>query len=365
MTMHAFFDPFGSFAADEKDCGAGLRRYAFWRRHRAEPAWKRRGLNRKPKAAPKRVLVTGATGFIGRNLVYRLVERGDRVVVHARSAAKAAHLFGPHVDVVTDLAQVEARTRIDAIINLAGAPIAGAPWTRRRRALLLESRLGITHSLVALVERLAVKPTTWINASAIGYYGARAGDDALNEKSSPGIGFQAELCRRWEEAAARAADFGVKVAVLRIGVVLGAGGGALRALARPVRLFAGTVMGTGRQWFSWIHVDDLLAVIAFVLDEATLAGPLNATAPTPVRHAELMARIAAMLRRPLWPLRLPASLVRTGLGELAELFVDGQRVTPDRLLAFKFVFRYATIDAALEEALAPTPRAEAAVSGSP
>jgi len=178
-----------------------------------------------------------------------------------------------------------------------------------------------------------VKPTTWINASAIGYYGAHDGDDALNEKCGAGKGFQAELCRRWEETAARAAEHGVKVSTLRIGVVLSGDGGALPALARPVRLFAGTLLGTGRQWFSWIHVDDLLDLISFVLAEKTLAGPINATAPNPVRHDELMTTIASTLRRPLWPVRIPASILRFGLGELAELFVDGQRVTPDRLLA--------------------------------
>ncbi len=347
MITHAFFDPFGAFAGDD-----------------SAPQHQIRVRQALPDGR-ETVLVTGATGFIGRKVVERLLERGARVIVHARRAAKTAKLFGQHVDVVTEVVQVPAATRVDAIINLAGAPIAGAPWTRRRRALLLESRLGMTQELLALVERLAVKPTTWINASAIGYYGARADDDALNEKSAAGTGFQAELCRRWEETAARAADHGVKVATLRLGVVLSGDGGALTALARPVRLYAGTVLGTGRQWFSWIHIDDLLEVVCFVLDEATLAGPLNATAPTPVRHAELMAAIATALRRPLWPMRIPAGFLRAGLGELAELFVDGQRVTPERLLALKFRFRYSTIDAALEQALGPAARATAAVNGSP
>src|SRR5262245_11015783 len=205
------------------------------RRHFMAPTWQRLGLKPRRCAEPKTVLVTGATGFIGRKLVYRLVGRGDGVIVLARSAAKAADLFGPHVDLVTDLAHVPAETRVDAVINLAGEPIAGAPWTRRRRALLLESRLGVTRPLLALVERLAVKPTTWINASAIGYYGARDDDASSNEKSAAGKGFQADLCRSWEETAARAAEHGVKVSTLRIGVVLSGDGGALPALARPVR----------------------------------------------------------------------------------------------------------------------------------
>lgn len=327
--------------------------------------WQRLRLRAGRRATPKRVLVTGATGFIGRKLVYRLIERGDSVLVFARNAAKAADLFGPHADVVTDLAAVPATTRVDAIVNLAGESIAGGLWTKRRRALLLDSRLVVTEALLRLVGRLAVKPTTWVNASAIGYYGARDSDEMLHEKSASGEGFQAELCRRWEETALRAAALGSKVTLLRTGVVLSGDGGALPALVRPVQLFAGTLMGTGRQWFSWIHIDDLLDVILFALDQETLAGPFNATAPNPVRHAELMAAIAANLHRPLWPVRIPARLLRAGLGELAELFVDGQRVTPDRLLALKFTFRYATIDAALEQALAPAADTATRVRGSP
>lgn len=299
----------------------------------------------------RHVLITGATGFIGRKLVHRLVERGDRVSVFARNAAKATALFGPHATVVTNVAALPSDTRIDAIVNLAGESIAGGLWTARRRRLLLDSRLGVTDALLELVARLAVKPTTWINASAIGYYGARDGDEPAHEKTAAGTGFQAELCRRWEAAAARAATHGVKVAGLRLGVVLGGDGGALPALARPVRLFAGCIMGTGRQWFSWIHIDDLLEIVSFVLDQETLAGPINATAPVPVRYAELMATMAATLHRPLWPLKIPAPVLRAVLSELADLFVAGQRVLPERLLALDFRFRYPTIDVALAQAL--------------
>jgi uncharacterized protein (TIGR01777 family) len=324
------------------------------------PAWQRHGLCSSPRADGKRILVTGATGFIGSKLVYRLIERGDQVIVVARNAAKAADRFGPHAAAVTDLATLPATTRIDAIVNLAGESIAGGLWTRRRRQLLLGSRLGVTGALLTLVARLDAKPKTWVNASAVGFYGARAGDDPwkspkgdepLHEKVDSGRGFQAELCRRWEEAAMRATAHGVKVTALRIGVVLGADGGALPALARPVRLFAGTGMGSGRQWFSWIHIDDLVNAMLFVLDQETLAGPLNATAPEPVRHAELMTAIAATLHRPLLPVHIPAPLLRAALGELAELFVDGQRVVPERLRALGFEFRYPTIDLALEQAL--------------
>lgn len=337
------------------------------RRHFAPPTWQRRALRAGRRPAPKRVLVTGATGFIGRKLVERLVERGDHALVFARSAAKAADLFGPHAEVVTDLAALPATTRVDAIVNLAGESIAGGLWTARRRQLLLGSRLGVTDALLTLVGRLAAKPATWVNGSAVGYYGARDGDEVLHEKAAAGAGFQAELCRRWEERAAQATTLGVKVTALRIGVVLGDDGGALPALARPVKAFAGAGMGTGRQWFSWIHVDDLVEAVLFVLDQETLAGPLNATAPQAVRHDELMASMAARLHRPLWPVRIPSGALRLALGELAELFVDGQRVAPERLLALKFEFRYPTLDSALEQALgkpAAAARPAARVNGS-
>lgn len=313
----------------------------------------------KRRADARHVLVTGATGFIGTKLVYRLIERGDRVTVFVRNRAKALDLFGAHAEVVDDLATLPATTRIDAIVNLAGESIAGGLWTKRRRALLLASRLGVTNALLALVARLATPPTTWVNASAIGYYGARDGDEPLHEKCASGTGFQAELCRAWEETSALAAERGVRVTALRIGVVLGRDGGALPSLARPVRLFAGAVLGSGRQWLSWIHVHDLLELVLFVLDERTLAGPLNATAPEPARHMEVMTAIAAALGRPLWPLRVPAKLLGAVLGELAELFVAGQRVVPERARALGFVFRHATIEAALTDLLACRPAVHA------
>jgi uncharacterized protein (TIGR01777 family) len=324
-------------------------------RHFQPAAWERRALKPAIKPNPKRVLISGATGFIGRHVVYALIERGDSVIVLTRTRHKAEYLFGPHANIVTSVEALGNDTRIDAIVNLAGAPLAATWWTERRKHALLAGRLSVTEALVALAARLATRPRTWINASAVGYYGVRNDDAPLHEKAPPQPIFQSELCRRWETAANRASDLGVKVALLRMGVVLGADGGALPALARPVRLGVAAVMGRGRQWVSWIHVDDLVALLLFVLDEETLAGPLNATAPAPVRHAELMEAIAAALRtRPL-RIAMPESALRFGLGELAQFFVDGQRVLPERAAALGFHFRYATAGAALENLLASHP----------
>jgi uncharacterized protein len=306
----------------------------------------------EPTPAARTVLVTGATGFIGRALVARLLARGDRIVALVRNPGKAATLFGPNVTLVTNLDALSNTARVDAIVNLAGESIAGGLWTVRRRAVLVESRLGITHALLALVARLEPRPRTWLNASAIGYYGAESSDAALDEESPPGHGFQAELCRVWETAAATAAEHGAIVTLLRLGVVLGNDGGALPSLVRPVRWHAGAPLGNGAQWFSWIHRDDLLELIFFVLERGNVAGALNATAPNPVRHIELMRSIAAVLGRRLLPLAVPAAVLRTALGELAELFVDGQRVMPKRALELGFTFRYETIDAALRALLA-------------
>ncbi len=320
-------------------------------KHFRAPAWQRRGLAPRRRPQPKRVLITGATGFIGRKLAYRLIERGDRVLVLARNPHKAADLFGPHAEIVTDLESLPAAARIDAIVNLAGALIGGGLWTRKRKALLVGSRLAVTNALVELVARLDVKPTTWVNASAIGYYGLH-GDGDLHEKSPPQPVFQSDLCRHWEQAAARAGEHGGKVALLRIGLVLGADGGALPALARPVRLGCGAILGSGRQWVSWIEVGDLIELVLFVLDQETLAGPVNATAPVPVTHAELMRALAATLHRRLLPLAIPERLLRAALGELAQLFVNGQRVVPARATALGFRFQYPTVTAALAATLA-------------
>lgn len=302
---------------------------------------------------PRNYLVTGGTGFIGSLLVRTLLARGDAVIVLSRSREKALDCFGPHVRCVQSLDELDSATRIDGVVNLAGAAIMTLPWVGARRRALIASRCGTTGALVDLLRRMGSPPAALVSGSAVGYYGAR-GDEICDEHAAPLAEFQSELCRQWEAEALRAQPLGVRVVLLRTGLVLGTRGGALPLMALPVRLGAGATIGAGAQWMSWIHVGDLVRLIVFALDHPGVKGALNATAPEPVRHREFQRLLAARLRRPLW-LRLPAGLLRAGLGEMARIFTHGQRVVPRKAAEHGFLFRYATLGAALA-ALYPSRR---------
>ncbi len=323
----------------------GLRNLAAALRHYRPPGWVRSPLAAGVRPQPRRILVTGATGFIGSALVRKLLLRGDAVTVLSRSREKALDRFGPQVRVVENLAELPAAERIDGIVNLAGAGILALPWFRARRRLLLHSRLATTEAVVALCRRLVQAPAVLVSGSAIGFYGVR-GEEECDEESPPQTRFQSDLCQQWEALAARALPLGTRVVWLRTGLVLGRSGGALPRLSLPVRLFAGATLGSGRQWMSWIHVADLVRLILFALDHPAVSGPLNGTAPEPVRHGDFQRALAAQLRRPMW-MRVPAWVLRLGLGEMAELLADGQRVIPRKALALGFEFRYRTLGAAL------------------
>jgi uncharacterized protein (TIGR01777 family) len=313
--------------------------------HLRPPLWVREPLYVGERQGPRTFLVTGATGFIGTALVRRLLARGESVVVLTRDAGKALEHFGPHVRSVQDLAAIGAGERIDGIINLAGAPILGLPWFAARRHVLLRSRLQVTEALVGLCRRLQRPPAVLVSGSAVGFYGVVA-EGECDEDSAPQARFQSELCQDWEAAAAPAQGLGVRVVWLRTGLVLGARGGALPLMARPLRMFAGAVLGTGRQWLSWIHLDDLVRLIMFAVDHPGVSGALNGTAPTPVRHGEFQQALAARLRRPLWA-RVPARLAQLLAGEMAELLTHGQRVLPRKALARGFLFRHPNLSGAL------------------
>jgi len=296
------------------------------------------------------VLVSGATGFIGGHFVRRCVARGITAWAWSRDAARATRLLGAQARVVSRLQDIPEDAPVQAIVNLAGAPVIGPPWTDKRRRVLIDSRVSTTEALLAWCEARGSRPRVLVSASAIGFYGP-ADDRWLDESTAPQPrSFQSQLCLAREAATEDAKRLGIRAVNLRIGLVLGADGGILPRLALPARLGMAAVLGDGRQWMSWIHVDDLMRVIDLAIDSEDLQGAVNAVAPAPVRQRDFQLALTRLLGRPLW-LRVPAGLLQAGLGEMSELLLRSQRVAPRLLTARGFEFGYPTLEAALDSIL--------------
>ena len=287
-----------------------------------------------------RVAISGATGFVGSHLVPTLLERGDDVTVLVRGATDTARIDRRARTAKTDAAGVVEEA--DAVVNLAGAGVMDEAWSDARLALLRSSRVDTTR---ALAER-AKSARVFVSASAIGYYGMRTDDDELDESTPPGDDELARICVEWE----RVARPSCRVAIARIGIVLGADGGALARMVPMFRRFVGGPMGSGKQWWSWIHVDDLVSAILFAIDTPAIDGPFNATAPNPARMDDVARELGAALHRP-HAMRAPAFALRMALGKRADVLLTGQRVLPKKLLARGFAFRYAELRPAIEKAV--------------
>jgi len=288
------------------------------------------------------VVVTGGTGFIGSALAAALVARGDRVTILTRRAIADQ---GP-VSYVQSLEAIDPATHVDAVVNLAGESLAARRWTPSFKRQLRDSRLGITEAVVAMVARQQQRPAAVLSASAIGYYGPQ-GDAPLTEQASPRASFSHELCRDWEAAAAAAAMDGTRVVCLRLGVVLAGRGGSFAQLRAPFRIGVAAWMGAGQQWLSWVHRDDVVSAMLFLLDDPSQHGAFNVTAPEPVTSRGFATAMASQQR--VWlRVGVPAPLLRLGLGEMADaLLLTGQRVIPARLQDAGFRFRYPDLAAAL------------------
>lgn len=296
-----------------------------------------------------KILLSGATGFIGQALVMRLQEQGHTLILWVRSVEKARRLFGEQLRVITQLAELDDEEPLDGIVNLAGAGIAERRWSDKRKQLLLDSRIDTTQALVALIQRLQRKPEVLVSGSALGYYGSQPGDVQLDESAAVVDGFTHQLCQRWEDTARAATEQGVRVCLIRTGIVLG-NGGALAKMVPAFRLALGGKIGDGQQWMSWIHIDDEVEIISMLLTHTAFSGAYNLTAPGAARNAEFTRQLAEVVRRPAW-FPVPAFVLNLLLGEGSELLLQGQRVYPQRLLEAGYKFAYDELGPALHQIL--------------
>jgi uncharacterized protein (TIGR01777 family) len=304
-----------------------------------------------------RVFVTGGTGLIGSRLIPRLRQRGDEVVLLTRRPAAVRDQFagctvvegdpmaaGPWTDALADC---------DAVVNLAGENIFARRWNEDFKRLLMDSRVKTTDNVVAGLARKprtdAGAPKVLVNASAVGYYGPH-GDEELDENSPPGADVLARVCVTWEKSALAAQPAGVRVAVLRIGVVLDQEGGALAQMLTPFKLGMGGPVGAGKQWMAWVHVADVVGLTLFALDNTAAQGPINAAAPNPVTNKEFGKALGRALHRPAF-MPVPGFMMRLRFGGVAEVIVEGQRVLPRRALELGYPFQFPSLDGALADIL--------------
>ncbi len=305
-----------------------------------------------------RIFLMGGTGLVGSRLVKRLLERRDQVVMLTRRPDAARQKWAQAVTVVEgDPVQAGDWARAvddcDAVVNLVGEGVFNRRWRARFKQILHDSRIKSTEHVAAALAKAprtaAGSAKTLVNASAIGYYGPH-GDEELDEDSPPGNDFLAKLCVDWEKAALAAQQTGVRLAIVRIGVVLDKQGGALRQMLKPFKFFVGGPVGSGRQYVSWIHHEDLVGLIVLALDNAEASGPLNGTAPQPVTNKEFSRALGRALHRPSF-LPTPKFALRVMLGGVATLVTTGQRVLPKRALGLGYRFKFPDIDSAMRDAV--------------
>ncbi|MBE9001502.1 MULTISPECIES: TIGR01777 family oxidoreductase [unclassified Nostoc] len=305
-----------------------------------------------------KVAITGATGFVGSLLVQQLHGKGHKIVVLTRNTTFAQKVFPseafPNVEIVAYTPNTSGTWQsviasCDGVVNLAGEPIGEGRWTPERKQEILNSRKLGTQKIVEAIANVNPKPTVLINASAIGYYGTSETAN-FDETSQSGNDFLAQVCQAWEAEATKVKDAGVRLVILRFGIVLG-NGGALGKMIPPFKLFAGGPIGSGRQWFSWIHIDDLVNLIMQALTKPEIEGIYNATTPNPVRMADLSQTLGQVMNRPSW-LPVPAFAIEALLGDGAIVVLEGQKVLPKRTVETGFEYKYPNLESALRQILA-------------
>ncbi|MFG6120706.1 TIGR01777 family oxidoreductase [Thalassobacillus sp. B23F22_16] len=296
-----------------------------------------------------KIAVTGGTGFVGQQLTKHLVLEGHEVYVLTRSPEK--HKDTTNIKYIgwlkpeyTPESQLD---ELDAIVNLAGESLNSGRWTEERKRSILESRIKATEGILELVKKLKKKPKVLVNASAVGYYGNSMTEIFTEDTTTPGSGFLANVVTEWEKRASQAADEGVRTVYLRFGIILGEEG-ALPKMAIPYKVMAGGKVGTGEQWLSWIHIDDVVGLIDFAISNKEAVGPLNATAPHPKRNKDFGKTLGDVLNRPHW-LPAPSFAIKTALGDMSTLLLDGQHVIPKKAIAYGYDFKYPELKPALQD----------------
>jgi len=299
-----------------------------------------------------KVLVTGATGFVGKVLVQKLQQNGDKVVVLTRNIAKAAIILGRDCDYYqwadsNSLPPVEAFENVDGIVNLMGENIGAKRWSDEVKSRIYHSRIDGTKKLAECISQLGARPRVLVSSSAIGIYGSW-GEEEITENSSLGDDFLATVCKDWEKEAVNAEKFGLRVVLIRTGIVLGRGGGALQQMLPIFKLGLGGPLGNGHQYMSWIQIEDLCSMYIEALHRDSISGAFDGTAPYPVTNKEFTRTLSKVLKRPaIFP--APAFAIKKLFGEMSTLILDGQKVLPTKFKEVKFRYRYPTLDMALKE----------------
>ncbi|MGN4426923.1 TIGR01777 family oxidoreductase [Bacillus cereus group sp. MYBK30-1] len=299
-----------------------------------------------------KIAISGGSGFIGKYLSSFFIQKGYTVYILTRK--KVDETSNPNLQYVqwTPDLHTFPLSSIDVIINLAGESI-NSRWTKKQKEIILNSRIQTTTGLIKQLQALKTKPHTFINASAIGYYGTSETESFTEQQETPGNDFLANTVYLWEQEASKARSLGIRTIYTRFGVVLGADGGAFPKMLLPYQLYIGGTIGSGNQWLSWIHVDDAVRMIDFIIHKKDIAGPLNITAPTPIRMKEFGKTIATITERPHW-LPVPPFVLRALLGEMSILVLEGQHVLPNKAIEYGYQYTFPTVNHALQNILLHT-----------
>lgn len=299
-----------------------------------------------------KIAISGGTGFIGKYLSTFFIQKGHTVYILTRN--KTTETSHPNLQYVqwTPNLQTFPLSSIDVVINLAGESI-NSRWTKKQKKAILNSRIQTTKGLIKQLQTLNIKPHTFINASAIGYYGTSETESFTEQHETPGDDFLANTVCSWEQEASKARSLGIRTVYARFGVVLSADGGALPKMLLPYQFYIGGTIGSGNQWLSWIHIDDVVHLIDFIIQKEEIDGPLNLTAPLSIRMKEFGETIAAIMKKPHW-LPVPSFMLHALLGEMSILVLEGQHVLPSKAIEHGYQYTFPAIDHALQNILSHT-----------